>query len=93
VSARVVELTQIHHGNLAEFLTPFRHVQMAIPGMSHDAAMRVMNFSITRQAGMIAYINGFLLLAILSVVMLPLVFFLRIPRAGGDAPVSAAMAD
>jgi hypothetical protein len=66
---------------------------MGIPGMSDAAAMQVMNFSITRQAGMIAYINGFLLLAILSVVMLPLVFFLRIPRAGGTAAPGAAVAD
>jgi DHA2 family multidrug resistance protein len=74
-------------------MTPFRHLHMDIPGMSHAAAMQMMNFSITRQAGMIAYINGFLLLAILSVVMLPLIFFLRIPRAGQSAPAAVAVGD
>jgi DHA2 family multidrug resistance protein len=56
--------------------------------MSEGASMQVMNFAITRQAGMIAYINGFLLLAILSIVMLPLVFFLRTPRIGQAAPAA-----
>ena len=89
VSSRIVELTQIHHGNLVQFLTPFRHIQMKMPGMSAGAAMQALNFNITRQAGMIAYINGFLLLAILSIAMLPLVFFLRTPRIGqGAAPVA-----
>ncbi len=86
VSSRIVELTQIHHGNLSQFLTPFRHLHMRMPGLSEGASMQVMNFAITRQAGMIAYINGFLLLAILSVAMLPLVFFLRTPRIGQTAP-------
>jgi len=93
VSSRIVELTQIHHSNLAEFMTPYRHLHMSMPGMSQDAMMRVMNFSITRLAGMIAYINGFLLLAILSIVMLPLVFFLRVPRAGHAAPPGAVVGD
>jgi DHA2 family multidrug resistance protein len=80
VSSRIVELTQIHHGYLSEFMTPFRHLRMGMGGMNETAAMKMMNFNITHQAGMIAYINGFLLLAIVSVAMLPLVFFLRTPR-------------
>ena len=91
VSSRVVELTQIHHGNLSQFLTPFRHIPMQLPGMSTGMAMRVMNLGITRQAGMIAYINGFLLLSILSIVMLPLVLLLRTPRM--QAVAMAPMAD
>lgn len=88
VSSRIVELTQVQHANLAQFLTPFRHIPMRIAGMSEGAAMQIMNLGITRQAGMVAYINGFLLLAILSVAMLPLVFFLRTPRIGQAAPVA-----
>jgi len=92
VSSRIVELTQIHHANLAQFMTPFRGLHMLVPGMSAGASMQVMNFTITRQAGMIAYINGFLLLAILSIAMLPLVLFLRTPRVGQAAP-AAVVAD
>jgi DHA2 family multidrug resistance protein len=92
VSSRIVELTQVQHGNLTQFVTPFRHMHFTMPGMSLDASMRMLNFAITRQAGMVAYINGFLLLSILSVVMLPLVFFLRVPRAGQAATGAAAAA-
>jgi hypothetical protein len=42
---------------------------------------------------MIAYINGFLLLAILSVAMLPLVFFLRTPRIPRKPASVAAVVD
>ena len=93
VSARTVELTQIQHGYLSEFMTPFRHMVSPHPGMTGAMSMRLLNFDVTHQAGMVAYINGFLLLAILSVVMLPLVFFLRVPRAGQSAPPAAAVAD
>ena len=88
VSSRIVELTQIHHGYLSEFMTPFRHLPIQVSGMSGSAALRMMNLGITRQAGMIAYINGFLLLAILSVAMLPLVLFLRTPRVGQAVPAA-----
>ena len=42
---------------------------------------------------MIAYINGFLLLSILSVAMLPLVFFLRTPRLPPKPGQMAVIAD
>jgi DHA2 family multidrug resistance protein len=90
VSSRVVELTQIHHGYLSEFMTPFRHLPMAT---GDAAALKMMNFSITHQAGMIAYINGFLLLSILSIAMLPLVFFLRTPRMPPKPGQVAVVAD
>jgi hypothetical protein len=44
-------------------------------------ATRLLNFDLTHQAGMIAYVNGFLLLGIMSVAILPLVFLLRLPGA------------
>ncbi len=92
VSSRIVELTQVHHGNLAQFMTPFRHLHMGLPGMSDAMAMRMLNLNITHQAGMIAYINGFLLLSIVSVVMVPLVFFIRTPRVPQSGTI-APMAD
>ncbi len=91
-SARIVELTQIQHGYLSEFMTPFRHWVAPHAGMSTAMSMRLLNFDLTLQAGMIAYINGFLLLAILSVVMLPLVLFMRIPKATAQ-PVQHAVLD
>jgi DHA2 family multidrug resistance protein len=95
-SARIVELTQIQHGHLAAYLTQYRHVfptlsGPALSGMSGAMSLRIMNFDLTQQAGMVAYINGFLLLAIMSVVMLPLVLLMRVsggpPRGAQAAPV------
>jgi len=95
VSSRVVELTQIHHGHLAEFMTPFRHM-LPLPGVSgigEAASMKLMNLGLTQQAAMVAYINGYLLLAILSIVMLPLVFLLRMPRFQAPSGQLAAVHD
>jgi DHA2 family multidrug resistance protein len=81
-ASRIVELTQIQHGQLASFFTPFRATPGGPAVMRGEVATRLLNLDLTHQAGMIAYINAFLLLGILSVVMLPLVLLLRIPRAG-----------
>jgi DHA2 family multidrug resistance protein len=90
VASRVVELTQIQHGHLAGFFTPFRTIGHALSTVRNGAAMRMLNLDLTHQAGMIAYINGFLLLGILSIVMMPLVLLLRTPRMtkGGHAAVA-----
>jgi DHA2 family multidrug resistance protein len=95
VSSRLVELTQVQHGYLSEFMTPFRH--LATMPVAGGAGMRMLNLDITQQAGMIAYINAFLLLSIMSFAMLPLVALIRIPKRPGSpskssAPASAAPA-
>ena len=92
VSSRLVELTQIHHGYLVEFITPFRHILM--PSGNHaEAAMKLLNLGLTQQAAMIAYINGYLLLGILTIVMLPLVFLLKVPRGPAAAGQPAVVHD
>jgi DHA2 family multidrug resistance protein len=76
VISRLSELTQTNHAHLAEFMTPFRH--MATPGhASGRASMELLNGSITRQAGMVAYVNVFRLLAVLSVAFLPVLLLIR----------------
>jgi DHA2 family multidrug resistance protein len=76
VIARLSSLTQTNHEHLTEFMTPFRHL-MGITGLSPRASMEVMNGELTRQAGMVAYVNVFRLLALLSVVFSPLLLFIR----------------
>ena len=90
VSSRLVELTQIHHGYLAEFMTPFRHLPMSGHG---EAAMKLMNLGLTQQAAMIAYINGFLLLSALTIVMVPFVLLLKFQRGRAPAGQMAAVHD
>jgi DHA2 family multidrug resistance protein len=77
-ASQLAELTQINHGYLSEFMTPFRHLP-SMPGMSGAAAMRMLNLSITQQAGMLAYVNVFWLLGVLCIAIIPLAFLLRPP--------------
>jgi len=79
VSSRIVELTQIQHGYLSEYMTPFRRLNQHM--IAEGPALRILNYSITQQAGMIAYINAFLLLSIMSVAMMPVVLLLRTGRS------------
>jgi DHA2 family multidrug resistance protein len=85
-ASQLVESTQINHGYLTEFMTPFRH--MSLP---HGAlGLHVMNLGLTQQAAMIAFINIFWLLGILCVAIIPLVFFLRVPKHPATAAAGAA---
>jgi DHA2 family multidrug resistance protein len=95
VIARLSSLTQTNHEHLTEFMTPFRHLTTMLSGMSPRASMEVMNGELTRQAGMIAYVNVFRLLALLSVVFAPLLLFVRstpIITGRSDPAASAAAA-
>jgi len=92
VISRLSSLTQTNHAHLTEFMTPFRHL-MTMSGMSGRASMEVMNGELTRQAGMVAYVNVFRLMAILSFVFAPLLLFIRSnPVATRPDPASAASA-
>ena len=78
--------TQVNHAILAAEVTPFtRALQTGTvsrlwnPGVVHGAAM--LNEEITRQSQIIAYIDDFKLMLVLSVVVLPLVLLTRTPRA------------
>jgi DHA2 family multidrug resistance protein len=86
-ASQLVESTQINHSYLAAFMTPFRH--MAMPhGLSGALGLHVMNLGITQQAAMIAFINIFWLLGVLCVAIIPLVLFLRVPKAPAVAPAA-----
>jgi len=52
-----------------------------------------MNLGITQQAAMVAFINIFWLLGILCVAIIPLVLFLRVPKAGPVAGPATAAAE
>jgi MFS transporter, DHA2 family, multidrug resistance protein len=87
-ASQLVESTQINHGYLAEFMTPFRHIAMP-HGMSGTVSMHMMNLGITQQAAMVAFINIFWLLGVLCVAIIPLVLFLRVPKHSAAAPAEA----
>ena len=84
-SAILVRSAQINHGYLTEYMTPFNHNMPTIPGLSGATALAALNANLTLQATMVAYINVFMILAVLCLLILPAVLFLRVPRI----PISA----
>jgi DHA2 family multidrug resistance protein len=78
-SAILVRSAQINHGYLSEYLTPFSHLRMP-GGLTGAAGLAVLNAGITQQAMMISYINVFMMLAVLCVLIIPVVIFLNVPR-------------
>lgn len=89
VTSRLIELTQSNHAYLGAFFTPFRHQPDTLGGSS-ARAMEMLNFDITLQAGMVAYVNVFRLLAVLCFICTPLLLMLRFGRnqaenVAGDA--------
>ncbi len=86
VSALVTENTQINHASIAAYVTPFNHA-FQTPAVMHAlnpltaAGRAALDAMITLQSVIIAYIDDFKLLMILSVAAIPLVFLLRKPAA------------
>ena len=84
VSALVTENTQINHAAIAAYVTPFNHAFNS-PVVRHSlnplkaAGRAALDGMITLQSVIIAYIDDFKLLMILSLVAMPLVLLLRKP--------------
>ena len=77
--------TQVNHATVAGEVTPFNHaLQMGAawhlwnPWSMHGAAL--LNQEITRQATIIAYVDDFKLMLVLSIVTMPLVLLTRSAR-------------
>ena len=76
---------QISHADLAQHVTDQTLPSMSIGqieafGTLSDSAMAMVNAEVTRQAMMIAFIDDFYLMAIISIAVLPLVLLLKRPR-------------
>lgn len=83
VMALLTHSTQVAHADLVENITQYnlaaRNPDLAQQLISHGGLTAV-NASVTEQATMIAYINDFHLMFILSLLTLPLLFLLRTTR-------------
>lgn len=80
VFSQLTQFMQRNHAYLAAHMTPFRHV----PGSAASngtAAMEMLNLDLNHQAGMVAYINVFRLLAALSTLGIPLVLLMPALRS------------
>jgi MFS transporter, DHA2 family, multidrug resistance protein len=78
-SAILVRSAQINHGYLTEYMTPFSSMP-TIPGFSGAAGLAALNANLTLQATMVAYINVFMILALLCLLIIPAVLFLHVPQ-------------
>jgi DHA2 family multidrug resistance protein len=59
-------------------------------GTTGDAVMAMLNAEVTRQAAMIAYLNDFWAMMIVTMISIPLVFLLKRPRGPAGKPDPAA---
>jgi DHA2 family multidrug resistance protein len=95
VSALLTRNIQVNHADITRYVTPFNHAfqsaagHMLSPWTAPGRAL--LDAEITRQATIIAYVDDFKLLMILSLAAIPLLLVLRgTPAAGGGAPHMAA---
>ncbi len=94
--ALLISNTQANHASIAAAITPFNRAlqsgaaaQLWNPLTAAGAA--ALNAEITRQAAIIAYIDDFKLMAIISIITMPLVFALRTPKVAADPGHAAVM--
>ncbi|MDB5367173.1 MAG: EmrB/QacA family drug resistance transporter [Rhodospirillales bacterium] len=91
VTSLLTQYVQVNHEEIAASVTPFNRVLQAVVGphglgAANLAGRAQMDGIVTQQATIIAYINDFKLMMILSLAALPLVLLLRKPSAvSGDA--------
>jgi len=96
MNALLVFNTQTMHGSLAAKLIPSDAVVRAeLPPMfdpSTVGGLTALNTEITRQASMVAYIDDFKLMLIITLICIPMLLFLRKPRRAANAePIHAAV--
>ena len=96
VQTLLVRNTQIAHSSLAATINTTTSAG-ALPGAAYDlarpAGLALLNAEVTRQASMIAYIDNFKLMLIMTICVIPLLWLIKPPKRGvtSDAAAHAAM--
>jgi DHA2 family multidrug resistance protein len=90
VQGLLVRNTQLVHASLAQHVTPFVMAQHSAGRLASAAASAALNQQITAQALMIAYLDDFYFMLLLTLLALPLLFLVRKPpvRAMRDQDVA-----
>jgi len=86
--------TQINHAELSAFISPFNPVLWSISPQAatgDPTALSQVDLLVNQQAAMIAYVNDFKLMMLVTLAAIPLALFLRKPRmqAQAGAPPAA----
>jgi DHA2 family multidrug resistance protein len=89
VQALLVSNTQVLHSSLAEHISPYnlaaRNPELAAQ-LSNHVSTAALNATLTAQASMIAYIDDFQLMFILTLTTIPLLLLVRIAKTKADSP-------
>jgi len=90
VQALFTSNTQVVHASLAAHITPWLYALHALHGYAGRAGEAALNAAVTAQAAMIAYLDDFHLMFVMTVVSIPLLLFVRNarPSPGGAAHVA-----
>jgi DHA2 family multidrug resistance protein len=95
VSALITENTQVNHSTIAAYVTPFNHAFDATVAQAVSPVTMVgraaLDGMITTQATIIAYMDDFKLLMLMSIFAMPLLVLLRKPKAPPAVDHSIAM--
>ncbi|MGA2563884.1 MAG: DHA2 family efflux MFS transporter permease subunit [Steroidobacteraceae bacterium] len=79
VQGLLVRNTQVVHASLAQHITPFVMAQHSMGHLASQAASAALNERITAQALMIAYLDDFYFMLLLTLLALPLLLLVRKP--------------
>jgi DHA2 family multidrug resistance protein len=79
VQGLLVRNTQVVHASLAQHITPFVMAQHSMGHLASQAASAALNERITAQAFMIAYLDDFYFMLLLTLLALPLLLLVRKP--------------
>jgi DHA2 family multidrug resistance protein len=90
VQALLTRNTQIVHAQLAEHVTPYNPLlQAQLHGQSPTLqSMAGLNAAVTEQAAMIAYVDDFKVMMVLTLAALPLALLMRKGNAGAAEPLA-----
>jgi DHA2 family multidrug resistance protein len=98
VIANLTSKTTEMHARLTEQVTPFNDA-LQMPDVAHtlntatDTGRAMLDAIVTQQATMIAYLNDFKLLMVLTLTMIPMVFIIGKVRRGPGAKTQSAAID
>jgi MFS transporter, DHA2 family, multidrug resistance protein len=95
MNALVVANTQTMHASLAARVVPSDPVVRAsLPALFNPgtvAGITSLNGEITRQASMVAYVDDFRLMLVITIACMPMLLIMRKPRPAGGEPLHAAI--
>jgi MFS transporter, DHA2 family, multidrug resistance protein len=85
--------SQVVHASLAAHVTPYNALLRTMPHLwsSHGAGVAALNVEISRQAAMVAYLDDFVLMMIVTLAAAPLIALMRNPRNLPTPPQDVVM--